>query len=92
MGCSDAVETSIKEIEGVCGVHDLHIWSLTVGKASLSVHIFVDDAHQREGKSVLAAATSMLASRYNIHHTTIQVEFNYCLRCFILMSTYDFAD
>lgn len=50
-------------------VHDLHIWSLSVGKPSLSAHLLASS----DGKGVLVAATKMLASTYNIHHTTIQV-------------------
>eukprot|EP00808_Paulinella_micropora_P003506 g67138.t1 len=69
---SSDVHKSLEKIPGVMAVHDLHIWSLTVGKASLSVHLNVDD--KRRETSVLQASTTMLAKRYNIHHTTIQVE------------------
>lgn len=51
-------------------VHDLHIWSLSVGKPSLSVHLYCTD----DAKHVLAAANKMCAAKYNIHHSTIQVE------------------
>ena len=51
-------------------VHDLHIWSLSVGKPSLSVHLYCRD----DASHVLAAANKMCARKYNIHHSTIQVE------------------
>jgi hypothetical protein len=43
----DEVLAAIKEIKGVVEVHDLHIWSLTVGKPSLSCHISVHDDSER---------------------------------------------
>lgn len=51
-------------------MHDLHIWSLSVGKPSLSVHLYCRD----DASHVLAAANKMCASKYNIQHSTIQVE------------------
>jgi Co/Zn/Cd efflux system component len=57
----------------LCSVHDLHIWSLSVGKPSLSVHILAKSRGDDE-QQLLAAATRLLASEFRIHHTTIQVE------------------
>jgi len=67
------VEAALREIEGVVEVHDLHVWSLSVGKPSLSVHLLSDDDHD-SSVLVLQNASAMLASRFNIHHATIQVE------------------
>jgi Co/Zn/Cd efflux system component len=58
-------------VEGVLEVHDLHVWSLSVGKPSLSVHLLVT---REDAGSVLKEATALLGRRYNIHHSTIQVE------------------
>ena len=67
-----AVEQALHGVKGVLEVHDLHVWSLSVGKPSLSVHLLArqgDDTGE-----VLREATLMLGKRYNIHHSTIQVE------------------
>lgn len=66
----DEVEENLLNINGVIDIHDLHIWSLSVGKPSLSVHILAND----DSKLVLTDCTKMLAEKYNIHHSTIQVE------------------
>src|SRR4051812_48486353 len=66
----DEVEEALKNVPGVLAVHDLHIWSLSVGKPSLSVHLYCSD----DASHVLAAANRMCAAQYNIHHSTIQVE------------------
>lgn len=66
----DTVEQSLTRVPGVVEVHDLHIWALSVGKPSLSVHLLTRD----DAKHVLAEANKMLVKKYNIHHSTIQVE------------------
>ncbi|OWZ05019.1 Cation Diffusion Facilitator (CDF) protein [Phytophthora megakarya] len=65
----------IKEIEkglqgclSVITVHDLHIWSLSAGVPSLSVHLVSDDTD-----TALQSAQQYLMSK-GIVHTTIQVE------------------
>jgi len=66
----DAVEASLAELPGVLEVHDLHIWSLSIGKPSLSVHLLGTE----DCENLLAAANQLCAKRFNIHHSTIQVE------------------
>ena len=65
------VEKSLRQVSGVAEVHDLHIWSLSVGKPCLSVHLLLLDD---ESHSALKDAHTVLARRHNIYHSTIQVE------------------
>lgn len=60
---------NLQKIKGVKGVHDLHIWSLSIGKVSLSVHLVSTDTNKS-----LIAANNMLEEKYGISHSTIQVE------------------
>jgi zinc transporter 2 len=53
-------------IKFVREVHDLHIWSLSIGKPSLSCHLVVED----KPRTVLKEATR-LTRKYGIYHTTI---------------------
>lgn len=39
----EEVMEEMASIPGVNDVHDLHIWSLSVGKVSLSVHLAADE-------------------------------------------------
>ena len=64
------VEEALHGVDGVLEVHDLHVWSLSVGKPSLSVHLLTRD----NAPGVLREATLMLGKKFNIHHSTIQVE------------------
>lgn len=68
----DAISAALSEIEGVRGVHDLHVWTLTSDMDVLTAHIAVDagDASQR----VLTHARTMLAERFHLSHATLQVE------------------
>ncbi|EGR34873.1 hypothetical protein IMG5_001020 [Ichthyophthirius multifiliis] len=62
-------EAELNAIKDIEEIHDLHIWSLSKGKPSLSCHIFCKD----NPKEVLKKATR-LCRYYGIYHTTIQVE------------------
>jgi cobalt-zinc-cadmium efflux system protein len=56
----------------VCEVHDLHVWEITSGFPSLSAHVLVpegEDCHEAR-----RALERMLAQRFGIEHTTLQVD------------------
>ncbi|WP_119154659.1 cation diffusion facilitator family transporter [Caldimonas tepidiphila] len=69
----DEVERSLREVPGVQSVHDLHVWSISSGKTSLSVHVVCDDS-ARDGFELLRSLRELLAQRYDIHHSTVQLE------------------
>jgi cobalt-zinc-cadmium efflux system protein len=59
-------------VEGVAGIHDLHVWTITSGYAALAVHVTCADGASRE--MLLAQVNRMLRERFGIEHTTIQIE------------------
>ena len=65
------MEKNLREIPGVTGVHDVHVWSLSIGKISMSCHLNTDDPQQS-----LVLARELIKKKYNITHSTIQVELN----------------
>lgn len=65
---SEKITAALAAIPGVEEVHDLHVWTLSSGKISLSVHLTSHSPH------VLADANSILLKEFGINHTTIQVE------------------
>ncbi len=69
-----AVINSIKALEGVCDVHDLHIWSLGSNAHALSCHVVIADLPPSESEVILRRLNSMLAHAYRIGHTTVQFE------------------
>jgi len=75
----DAITAALASIPGVGEVHDLHIWAASTSEVSLTAHLVVPDATGHE--SVLAAATDLLRDRFQIAHTTIQLEAEDACRC-----------
>lgn len=71
-----AIRAAMGEIQGVTGVHDLHLWSVAGDDASLTAHVAVADANVAE--ATRRALTEMLESRFAIHHATIQTETEPC--------------
>ena len=66
------IESDLKKIKGVNDVHDLHVWSLSLGKNSLSVHL---SCEQTENVfDILEKAKKMVKNKYKIKHFTIQIE------------------
>jgi cobalt-zinc-cadmium efflux system protein len=62
----------LTEIEGVAGIHDLHVWTITSGYPALAVHVTCGDGESRE--MLMARVNRVLRERYGIEHTTIQIE------------------
>jgi len=63
---------TMREIDGVRGVHDLHLWTITTGMEAMSGHIVVDEL--AKGPMILGALNQMLSERFGITHTTFQLE------------------
>lgn len=67
-----AVGRAMAGFAGVHEIHDLHVWEVSSGFPALSAHVLVgegDDCHQ-----VRRELERLLADRFGIDHTTLQVE------------------
>ncbi len=65
----EELRTALAAVEGVTGVHDLHVWTLVPGKDMATAHL----TSTGDSARVLAAARAVLASR-GLAHATVQVE------------------
>lgn len=74
----DAVTKAISALDGVDGVHHLHIWALAPSRPALSCHLMVGDVPVRSTGNLLAKVNEMLEHDYGITHTTVQFEFAEC--------------
>jgi cobalt-zinc-cadmium efflux system protein len=70
----EQVRRTLRELEGVQEVHDLHIWSVGSGRTALSAHLLLSEGAERSGGRVLREAQQQLEERFAIRHTTLQVE------------------
>lgn len=68
-----AVLSAMSAVPGVVGVHHVHAWTLTSGRAMFSAHVRVADM-ARDGDSVLQAVSALLRERFRVYFSTIQVE------------------
>ena len=75
----DAMIRDISAVEGVRGVHDLHVWSITRSMRTLSAHLVTDDLPISEGTFIQTGVNEVLYHNYNINHATLQLECNDCM-------------
>lgn len=68
----EEVRRTLQSIPGVRDVHDLHIWTITSGLDSLSCHLLIED--DCDCQSILQEAIRRIEEKFQIRHTTIQVE------------------
>jgi cobalt-zinc-cadmium efflux system protein len=68
----------INEVDGVLGVHDLHVWSLTQNLRTMSAHILTEDISVSAGAEIQNRINELVYHRYNIAHATLQLE---CVDC-----------
>ncbi len=74
----DEIRQSLSEIDGVLGVHDLHVWSLGSNSRALAMHVTIPDIPPSESKAILARIHEVLFHRFRIRHTTVQFENSVC--------------
>eukprot|EP01118_Nematostelium_gracile_P016304 TRINITY_DN6718_c0_g1_i1.p1 TRINITY_DN6718_c0_g1~~TRINITY_DN6718_c0_g1_i1.p1 ORF type:complete len:403 (+),score=109.91 TRINITY_DN6718_c0_g1_i1:53-1261(+) len=64
----ETLREEFEGIQGANGVHDLHVWALTVGKIALTVHINSDD------HVATLSEAQRICTQHGIGHVTIQVD------------------
>src|SRR5215218_5105638 len=75
----DEVRNALAGLPGVCGVHDLHVWTITSGMEALSAHLVV--VEEASTTTLLRQVQSSLHDRFGIHHATVQIEPEPCAQC-----------
>ena len=65
----DELRSALAAVDGVTGVHDLHVWTLVPGKDMATAHVTCSGDTAR----VLEDARAVLAAR-GLEHATVQVE------------------
>lgn len=70
----EEVAKAILTVEGIQEVHDIHIWTLGTDLQALSCHIRLPDMHMEESEKILASIQELLAHKFRIAHSTVQIE------------------
>jgi cobalt-zinc-cadmium efflux system protein len=73
---TSAITEELRRIDGVSDLHSLHVWGLSSDVVVLTVHLVTGDGDQSK---VLTRAQTVLKEKFNISHSTIQLE-SVCLK------------
>jgi len=65
------IELALKTIEGIDGVHDIHVWEMSPGNTAVSAHITTKSAHT---KPLLESAQALIKQKFQCNHITLQIE------------------
>lgn len=68
----DEVQEFLGGLQGVSEVHDLHVWAMSTTEIALTAHLVRPDLENDD--ALLRQASENLHHRFNISHTTIQIE------------------
>ncbi len=68
------IARTIRSVEGVRGVHDLHVWTITSGLYALSGHLTVEADTIKNGSAIVEEVASKLKDSFGIEHVTLQME------------------
>lgn len=73
------VEQELLKLNGVVSIHDTHIWTITSGIDAMTAHIEIEDFNN--GNEILTGIKKILVEKFNILHSTIQLETEECKEC-----------
>jgi len=74
----DAVSEELEGHNDVCGVHHLHIWSLSSKSVALSCHITLREKDYGRAPAIIYELSQTMHAKFQIDHCTIQPEKDYC--------------
>lgn len=72
----DKLNNTLTAVPGVVSFHDLHVWAITSGKISMTVHI----VHREESspKVLIDLIRQVVFDEFSISHITVQCELSQC--------------
>lgn len=76
---TDEISDTLKNLEEVLDVHDLHVWSLTSNMYAISVHVKIKAEFTNKNNVLLNKIRDMMKTKFGIDHCTVQIEDEYDL-------------
>lgn len=71
---AEQVAGAIEAVDGVGGVHHVHLWAMQEHRAALDAHLVIAAGDWGHADAVKAAVKAMLAERFGIGHSTLEME------------------
>ncbi len=69
-----AVLVAIDAVDGVAGVHHLHVWQMQEHEIAVEAHLVIADGHWANADAVKARTKTMLQTDFSIVHSTLEME------------------
>lgn len=76
---TDEISNTLRGLEEVVDIHDLHVWSLTSNLYAISVHVKIKAEFTNMNNTLLNKIRDIMKTKFGIDHSTIQIEDEYDL-------------
>jgi cobalt-zinc-cadmium efflux system protein len=76
------LKQAVQSIHGVVTVKDLHVWSLSMEKLTMTAHVCIQESEFKDCEIILHNIQDLLLERFNIVHSVIQFEHSPCSSCY----------
>ena len=74
----DEVTAAMRSVGDVLDVHHVHVWRLDEQNILLESHVVIDEGRLEKMESIKFSLKELLKSKFNIHHSTLEFEFEPC--------------
>ena len=64
----------LKRIEGVAGIHHLHLWQMQEHDNALDAHVVIEEGKWSQGDAIKSNVKRLLKDGFGISHSTIELE------------------
>lgn len=69
---------TLNQVPEVKDIHDVHVWSISPELHAMSCHVLIDDLSTTQAASIRQKIEDVLRERFQIKHTTLQMECQQC--------------
>ncbi|MGB9787664.1 MAG: cation diffusion facilitator family transporter [Dictyoglomus turgidum] len=68
------IQKILCQISGVKDIHHIHVWQISTKDYLFSAHVVVEDQKISEAQKIISQVKQALKDKFNIHHSTIEIE------------------
>ena len=69
---------TLNQVPEVKDIHDVHVWSISPELHAMSCHVLIDNLSTTQAASIRQKIEDVLRERFQIKHTTLQMECQQC--------------
>jgi cobalt-zinc-cadmium efflux system protein len=68
------IQKAVEDLEGIQGIHHIHVWNLSPESIALAAHIQVPDQQLGQVDTLAASVRELLLKQFKIDHPILQFE------------------